>query len=1239
MSVHLQRPTRQPPSWETDIKREGAETVCVCFFIANKGGSVGGKLRGGPVRGPFPPEVQHSNRMGEGGALPVGLVHNTEAAPFSEVCGIIQRLSDPHASSTEKTEYCISFLERLAPDCDPFPLLRLLLPHRDRRRPPLKLRLATLIGVYVEVFALPPAVGALLQSYRDPEAAATIRDGAYLGACSSTGSFAAAGSAKPGDFPSCLSAVLKQRIGNRVSSVTVEKTMHLGCLVRQLGPEENACLIGIITKNLKLGAAENRLLLPLDRDAKLLLARISDLKGVLDEIALRRLRKAPASLQKLAAQDTQVSGWSDANQEEELLFKPLRPMLASMCRQADLQGLLQLDSAQGQLIVEQKWDGERLLAHVYCGPGTEAKAVLFSRNGLDCSSRYGYTSRCCPQQQQHQGETGCLPDLCSVLLQSLLGHSCILDGEIFAYDAEHKRPLPLKAIRGVAAAETAHHFLVYMVFDILSYSSRDGTGVHRHSLLHMRLSDRKALLQTVLKPHPPRLQLAPFSVATNSQQILSRLKEVVHGGGEGLMLKAPFSFYALDSRQDGWFKLKPLFGQIGDSLDLIAIGAFYASTSTGRNLVSSSNGSTSEHATESRDPLSHCTHLLLGVIDPRDNRKVLSFCRVGGLSALQLLQLRGHLGPHAVRKSPGETLENTAPWLSSKCKSSTRHAVLLALIKKSCSTFLRDGAASPHDSTSSKGAPRETLVVRVATASRDEKEQQQLPPERRQHRDLIALPQRSAKAMHVNAGEAISHGSSPKNSPKSSGSTSTNEAFHLVSSVSLDQSATRRRYGAARRGGVSIWGSSYRLVSHMLPVRTTPAISLATGALPLSGVELWIIHGDRMHQKERLERIALSLGASLRQSPCASLFAAIAATASFRTSAVSKAFPEIPVLHLEWLLACQRQQQKVLLLPRFVLYAPMKVLNHLKEEYDKYGDGFFLDTTPDEEHEQGQQQPADNGSSDPVADGRGSPSGGSSGYSRTWRAVTAAAAAIEEISPITERTPLMQSAPITAESLTFVAEGQTRKCFSSSRVSPEIRLTAAETQLAASLEERNSLSRTKRCLLEAVADLHESASAALSLWGTEYFFDEGETPSPEAAADYSLAATVTVTPVSPSIWTDQAASTSEVSRLMLRQRAIKAMYTALGGSLASSRARATHVVSEVPYQVDAEPRKLKEGLPNLPNHGRKEKHRNGAAGSSTELVSWTRLSDQIHETMTALAAFGSHANTGADAHAVCNFSP
>ncbi|XP_026190563.1 uncharacterized protein LOC34620169 [Cyclospora cayetanensis] len=1175
--------------------------------------------------------------MGEGGALPVGLVHNTEAAPFSEVCGIIQRLSDPHASSTEKTEYCISFLERLAPDCDPFPLLRLLLPHRDRRRPPLKLRLATLIGVYVEVFALPPAVGALLQSYRDPEAAATIRDGAYLGACSSTGSFAAAGSAKPGDFPSCLSAVLKQRIGNRVSSVTVgevnkyldllhgavslqEKTMHLGCLVRQLGPEENACLIGIITKNLKLGAAENRLLLPLDRDAKLLLARISDLKVSICGVYRKGVRCIPR------------------------LHRALEQAMALT------------------------------------------------------------------QKEKHQGETGCLPDLCSVLLQSLLGHSCILDGEIFAYDAEHKRPLPLKAIRGVAAAETAHHFLVYMVFDILSYSSRDGTGVHRHSLLHMRLSDRKALLQTVLKPHPPRLQLAPFSVATNSQQILSRLKEVVHGGGEGLMLKAPFSFYALDSRQDGWFKLKPLFGQIGDSLDLIAIGAFYASTSTGRNLVSSSNGSTSEHATVGQKGpqllqgaliltftiVAAVVHGLTG--DAVGFATVACLCgmacigEVGGLSALQLLQLRGHLGPHAVRKSPGETLENTAPWLSSKCKSSTRVDVTWPpnvswVVSVGGSEFLPSSDfdvgftlrfpllieaprkdKTPQDAITLQQlqvqqaslqvpSPRETLVVRVATASRDEKEQQQLPPERRQHRDLIALPQRSAKAMHVNAGEAISHGSSPKNSPKSSGSTSTNEAFHLVSSVSLDQSATRRRYGAARRGGVSIWGSSYRLVSHMLPVRTTPAISLATGALPLSGVELWIIHGDRMHQKERLERIALSLGASLRQSPCASLFAAIAATASFRTSAVSKAFPEIPVLHLEWLLACQRQQQKVLLLPRFVLYAPMKVLNHLKEEYDKYGDGFFLDTTPDEvrhsletaaaaaaaevpaaangsstpdklatttsaftidtsslmkEHEQGQQQPADNGSSDPVADGRGSPSGGSSGYSRTWRAVTAAAAAIEEISPITERTPLMQSAPITAESLTFVAEGQTRKCFSSSRVSPEIRLTAAETQLAASLEERNSLSRTKRCLLEAVADLHESASAALSLWGTEYFFDEGETPSPEAAADYSLAATVTVTPVSPSIWTDQAASTSEVSRLMLRQRAIK---------------------------VDAEPRKLKEGLPNLPNHGRKEKHRNGAAGSSTELVSWTRLSDQIHETMTALAAFGSHANTGADAHAVCNFSP
>ncbi|KFG31858.1 ATP-dependent DNA ligase domain-containing protein [Toxoplasma gondii GAB2-2007-GAL-DOM2] len=89
-----------------------------------------------------------------------------------------------------------------------YPLLRLLLPQLDRRRPPAQLKQPLLARIYAQVFALPPAAAARLKLYKDPAAATASAGGRPL-------------AARAGDFASCVAASVQERAGRRQPSVTV----------------------------------------------------------------------------------------------------------------------------------------------------------------------------------------------------------------------------------------------------------------------------------------------------------------------------------------------------------------------------------------------------------------------------------------------------------------------------------------------------------------------------------------------------------------------------------------------------------------------------------------------------------------------------------------------------------------------------------------------------------------------------------------------------------------------------------------------------------------------------------------------------------------------------------------------------------------------------------------------------------------------------------------------------------
>ncbi|WP_026953472.1 DNA ligase D [Algoriphagus vanfongensis] len=208
----------------------------------------------------------------------------------------------------------------------------------------------------------------------------------------------------------------------------------------------------------------------------------------------------------------------DANLHlEELKTKPekkphsislknqVSPMLASTSKE------LKFPSSKNWLY-EIKWDGYRMI----CNHSSKS-TILYSRSGVDYTSSY--------------------PALVTSLSQ--LPHSAILDGEVVSLDKD-----------GTSRFQWLQHYaeepkgeLTYMVFDLLFL---DG-----HSILHLKLQERKELLKELVHDLPG----VKFSehVIGNGKAFFEKVREK---GLEGIMGKKMDSFYYPGLRSEDWVKFK-----------------------------------------------------------------------------------------------------------------------------------------------------------------------------------------------------------------------------------------------------------------------------------------------------------------------------------------------------------------------------------------------------------------------------------------------------------------------------------------------------------------------------------------------------------------------------------------------------------------------------------------------------------------------------------------------------------
>ncbi|EIW72109.1 hypothetical protein TREMEDRAFT_25666 [Tremella mesenterica DSM 1558] len=229
---------------------------------------------------------------------------------------------------------------------------------------------------------------------------------------------------------------------------------------------------------------------------------------------------------------------------------PLKPMLAKPTKAITEV----LDRFEGkEFTCEYKYDGERAQVHLL----EDGTIAVFSRNSENMSAKY--------------------PDLVEQLPRCIKEgvKSFVIDAEAVAYDLEQKKLLPFqdlsrrkrKDVRTEDITVRVHLF----AFDLLYLNGE--------SLLQKELKERRSLLQKHFQPIPSEFAFAVSSDCTTTEEIQSFLEESVKDGCEGLMVKmltTQSSTYEPSRRSINWLKLKKDYlSGIGDSLDLVVIGAYY----------------------------------------------------------------------------------------------------------------------------------------------------------------------------------------------------------------------------------------------------------------------------------------------------------------------------------------------------------------------------------------------------------------------------------------------------------------------------------------------------------------------------------------------------------------------------------------------------------------------------------------------------------------------------------------
>ena len=225
------------------------------------------------------------------------------------------------------------------------------------------------------------------------------------------------------------------------------------------------------------------------------------------------------------------------------VFSPIRPMLADRVKsETDA-----FKKFQKEFAAEYKLDGERAQIHK---KGNEI--IIFSRS-LEKITQY-------------------YPDIVEKIPNMLICEDCILEAEIVATNENTGDFLPFQELmhrRRKYKVEKAvlDYPITVNFFDVLYVDGKKS--------INLPYLERRHLLQKIIK-ETKFAKVIPMSIMKNDGDVIEVLENSINSGCEGLMLKMLDSSYRAGMRGSNWLKLKREYqNELGDSLDLIVIGAFF----------------------------------------------------------------------------------------------------------------------------------------------------------------------------------------------------------------------------------------------------------------------------------------------------------------------------------------------------------------------------------------------------------------------------------------------------------------------------------------------------------------------------------------------------------------------------------------------------------------------------------------------------------------------------------------
>ncbi len=323
-------------------------------------------------------------------------------------------------------------------------------------------------------------------------------------------------------------------IAKLVGSKTQDRKMkYISGLLNDANPIEAKFILKILLGTLRLGIAENTVMDALaitftgNKENRKVLEHAYNVSSDLGKVAEAIASKGLQGIEKF----------------EIILFNPIRPMLADRVK-SEYEAIEKLG---GKFAAEYKLDGERIQLHI-----EGENIILFSRSLENITSYY--------------------PDIVEKIPKAINAEKTILEAEAVAINENTGEFLPFQELmhrRRKYKVEKAvlQYPITVNFFDVLYYNGK--------SCLEIEYEERRRLLEKIVK-EDNFAKHVPMTIIKNENEIEEFLENSINSGCEGLMLKMLDKPYQAGSRGNYWLKLKREYrNELGDSLDLVVIGAFF----------------------------------------------------------------------------------------------------------------------------------------------------------------------------------------------------------------------------------------------------------------------------------------------------------------------------------------------------------------------------------------------------------------------------------------------------------------------------------------------------------------------------------------------------------------------------------------------------------------------------------------------------------------------------------------